>query len=279
LQTHTAASGRGKIAQTHKTKYHTMSRIKELFKQKNREVLNVYCTAGYPNLNSTVTVMEALQKSGVDIIELGIPYSDPVADGPTIQKSNMQALENGMSVSVLFQQLQNFRNKINIPVILMGYLNPVLQYGFEKFCVEAAALGIDGFIIPDLPVDAFEKEYGSIVHKSELDFIFLITPETPPGRIKKLDELSSGFLYAVTSSSTTGAEKNAQMVEDYLINISGMKLQNPLLAGFGIKNNHDFKMVCKYVSGAIVGSAYINQLAGAANIETATEPFIKMIRG
>jgi tryptophan synthase alpha chain len=256
-----------------------MNRIKELFKQKNCEILNVYCTAGYPELESTITVMEALQRSGVDIIELGIPYSDPVADGPTIQKSNMRALENGMSVNVLFQQLEDFRNNIHIPVILMGYLNPVLQYGFEKFCTEAAALGVDGLIIPDLPVDAFESEYGEMIRKAGLDFIFLITPETPPERIKKLDGLSSGFLYAVTSSSTTGAEKNNQQVEDYLKGISAMKLQNPVLAGFGIRDNTDFKMVCNHVSGAIVGSAYINQLAASDNIETATQPFIKMIKG
>ena len=255
-----------------------MSRIQETFKNKKSEILNVYCTAGYPKQNSTLSVMKALQQSGVDIIELGIPYSDPVADGPVIQQSNMQALENGMTIRLLFEQLQHFRNEIHIPVILMGYLNPVMQYGFEQFCTDAAALGIDGLIIPDLPVYSFEQEYGSILKKSNLDFIFLITPETSPERILQLDAMSSGFLYAVTSSSTTGAEKDNNAVENYLKRLSEMPLSNPVLAGFGIKTNEDFKAVCRYVPGAIVGSAYIHQLQHADDIYAATEPFIKFIR-
>lgn len=254
-----------------------MGRLQELFNNKKSGVLNVYCTAGYPSLDSTLPVMESLQRCGVDMIELGIPYSDPVADGPVIQQSNMQALNNGMSVSVLFKQLKNFRASIHVPVILMGYLNPMMQYGFEKFCAEAAALGIDGLIVPDLPVYAFEKEYGAVIKKTGLDFIFLVTPETPPDRIRMLDEMSSGFLYAVTSSSTTGAKKNEQGMAAYLQRLSGMNLKNPILAGFGIKSNSDFNTVCRYVHGAIVGSAYINRLNGAADVHAVTEPFIRFL--
>lgn len=255
-----------------------MIRIQELFHHKKNGVLNVYCTAGYPALDSTLPVMQSLQQCGVDLIELGIPYSDPVADGPVIQQSNMQALNNGMSVKYLFEQLKDFRSSIHIPVILMGYLNPVLQYGFEQFCTETAALGIDGLIIPDLPVYAFEKEYGPVVKKAGLDFIFLVTPETPPERTRLLDKMSSGFLYAVTSSSTTGAEKNEQAVAGYLQRLAGMKLSNPILAGFGIKDHDGFEMVCRYVPGAIVGSAYINCLGHSPDVHAATEPFIRFLR-
>lgn len=254
-----------------------MGRIQEVFNNKKNGVLNVYCTAGYPALNSTLPVMGALQHCGADIIELGIPYSDPVADGPVIQQSNMQALNNGMSVTVLFEQLKNFRASIHVPVILMGYLNPIMQYGFEKFCRDAAALGIDALIVPDLPVYAYENEYGEVIKKTALDFIFLVTPETPPDRVRLLDDMSSGFLYAVTSSSTTGAEKNEQLVAAYLQRLSGMNLKNPILAGFGIKSNSDFNKVCRYVQGAIVGSAYINQLNGAADVHAVTEPFIRFL--
>lgn len=255
-----------------------MGRIQQLFNNKKSGVLNVYCTAGYPAVDSTLPVMESLQQCGVDIIELGIPYSDPVSDGPVIQQSNMQALNNGMTVKLLFEQLKGFRSSIHIPVILMGYLNPVMQYGFEQFCTEAAALGIDGLIIPDLPVYAFEKEYGVVIKNAGLNFIFLVTPETLPERIQLLDKMSSGFLYAVTSSSTTGSDKNKTNLADYLQRLSQMKLQNPVLAGFGIKDNDDFESVCRYVPGAIVGSAYINQLKDATNIHAATEPFIRLLR-
>jgi tryptophan synthase alpha chain len=255
-----------------------MSRIKELFKTKKREILNVYCTAGYPQLDSTLTVMQALQQSGVDIIELGIPYSDPVADGPVIQQSNQQALKNGMSVPLLFEQLKNFRETVHVPVVLMGYLNPVIQYGFEKFCMEAASVGVDGLIIPDLPAIAFEQEYQQIIKNARLDFIFLVTPETTEDRIKKLDTFSSGFLYAATSSSTTGTEKVVDQTESYLKRLMGLPLQNPVLAGFGIKNHDGFNRICRYANGVIVGSAYITQLRNAIDIYAVTEPFIKFIR-
>src|SRR5258705_6792474 len=181
-----------------------MNRIQELFNNKKSNVLNVYCTAGYPKLDSTLSVMKALQQYGADIIELGMPYSDPLADGPVIQHSSSIALANGMTIKKLFEQLKDFRKEISIPVILMGYMNPVLQYGFEKFCADAKAVGIDGLILPDLPEHEFETEYGAIIEKYGLDFIFLVTPETSEARVRQLDGLSTGFLYAVSSSSTTG---------------------------------------------------------------------------
>lgn len=254
-----------------------MSRIKELFQHKKHNVLNVYCTAGYPQLNSTIPVMQALQKSGVDLIELGMPYSDPLADGPVIQKSGLKALQNGMTIAKLFEQLKDFRATVHVPVILMGYLNPILQYGFEAFCSKAAEVGIDGFIIPDIPMYEYETHYKSIIKKHELDFIFLVTPETSAERIIKLDALSSGFLYAVSSSSITGSDKKFAPVESYLQRLQSMKLNNPILVGFGIRDNETFTAACKYAAGAIIGTAYIKELEHSKNIEQTTEEFIKGI--
>ena len=193
-----------------------MSRIRNLFQNKGNNILNVYCTAGYPQLDSTLEVMKALQENGADIIELGMPYSDPLADGPVIQQSSSIALANGMTIKKLFTQLKDLRKDISIPILLMGYMNPVLQYGFEKFCADAASVGIDGLILPDLPEYEFETEYGEIIKRHGLDFIFLVTPETSEQRVKKLDELSTGFLYAVSSSSTTGSNKNMTDATAYL---------------------------------------------------------------
>ena len=254
-----------------------MERVKELFKTKKNHILNVYCTAGYPELDSTLEVMKALQESGADLIELGMPYSDPLADGPVIQASGSKAIANGMTISVLFNQLKNFRSHINIPVILMGYLNPVLQYGFEKFCADAAKIGIDGLIIPDLPMFEYEMEYGSIIKKYGLDFTFLITPETSEERIRKVDELSSGFLYAVSSSSLTGTDKDFNSVEKYLLRIKNLNLKNPVLVGFGIKDKTSFNSACKYANGAIIGTAYINALEKGGNVKLKTKEFIEGI--
>ena len=254
-----------------------MSRIQKLFSQKKQNILNVYCTAGYPKLDSTITVMQSLQKHGADLIELGMPYSDPLADGPVIQASGSIALENGMTIAVLIEQLKNFRTNIKLPVILMGYMNPVLQYGFEKFCADAAAVGIDGLILPDLPEYEFETEYGAIIKKYGLDFIFLVTPETSEERLRKLDRLSTGFLYAVSSSSTTGNEKDFDAVEKYLQRLQQMNLSNPVLVGFGIKDKATFASACKYANGAIIGSAYIKALEGKDDIEMATKDFLSTI--
>ena len=253
-----------------------MSRLQKLFEKKKGKVLNVYCTAGYPQLNSTIEVMKSLQENGADLIELGMPYSDPLADGIVIQASSAKALQNGMTISKLFEQLSGFREKIHLPVILMGYLNPLLQYGFEKFCAKTAEVKIDGFIIPDIPLHEYENEHKQIVQKYNLDFIFLITPETSAERIKKLDELSTGFLYAVSSSSITGSDKDFSGVEIYLQRLKEMNLKNPILVGFGIKDKTTFEAACKYANGAIIGSAYIKAIENE-NVEEATKKFLKSI--
>jgi tryptophan synthase alpha chain len=258
-----------------------MSRIKELFSRKKNRVLNVYCTAGYPHLNSTLEVMKALYENGADLVELGMPYSDPLADGPVIQHSSSMAINNGMTISVLFQQLKNWREKSNIVtaggLILMGYMNPILQYGFEKFCADAASVGVDGLILPDLPEYEFETEYGVIIKKYGLDFIFLVTPETSEARIKKLDGLSTGFLYAVSSSSTTGSDKNMTDVNAYLKKLKAMQLHNPVLVGFGIKDKSTFDTACSSANGAIIGTAYIKALENATDINTGTKQFLENI--
>ena len=256
-----------------------MNRLNELFQRKKSRVLNVYCTAGYPQPDSTLTVMKALQNSGADIIELGMPYSDPLADGPVIQHSSSVALANGMTIEKLFAQLQDFRKEIYVPVILMGYMNPVLQYGFEKFCQHAAALPIDGLILPDLPEHEFETEYGPIIQRYGLDFIFLVTPETGEERIKKLDTLSTGFLYAVSSSSTTGSDKNMTDVNAYLQRLHGYGLKNPVLVGFGIRDKASFEAACTHANGAIIGTAFIKALENAPDTVQAASNFIKTITG
>lgn len=254
-----------------------MSRIKNLFNKKNKNVLNVYCTAGFPKLDSTLQVMKSLQENGADLIELGMPYSDPLADGETIQHSGSIALKNGMTIKVLFEQLKDLRDNISLPVILMGYLNPVLQYGFEQFCADAANLGIDGLILPDMPPHEFETTYSSILKKYGLDFIFLVTPETSEERVRQLDKLSTGFLYAVSSSSTTGKEKNFSDVEKYLQKLQSYHLQNPVLTGFGVKDKETFQSVCKYSNGAIIGSAYIKALENAEDVDIATKDFLASV--
>ena len=254
-----------------------MTRIQELFQQKQKKVLNLYCTAGFPQLDSTVPVMKALQNNGANLIELGMPYSDPLADGPVIQASSARALHNGMTIALLFDQLKDFRKEIHVPVILMGYLNPLLQYGFEKFCQKAKAVGIDGLIIPDIPMYEYEKEYKEIIKKHGLDFIFLITPETSEERIRQLDEKSSGFLYAVSSSSITGSDKDFSAVENYLERIGNMHLKNPVLVGFGIRDKATFQTACKYTNGAIIGTAYIKAIEQTKDIERSTKEFLDRV--
>lgn len=253
-----------------------MTRIQQLFHKKKNRVLNLYCTAGYPHLNSTMEVMKALEKNGADLIELGMPYSDPLADGPVIQASSARALQNGMTIATLFGQLGAMRKEISIPVVLMGYLNPLLQFGFENFCAQAAAVGIDGLIIPDIPIYAYEKDYRRTVEKYGLDFIFLVTPETSAERIRKLDEFSSGFLYVVSSSSITGTDKNFSPLETYLQKLKDMQLRNPLLVGFGVKDREGFESVCRYTQGAIIGSAYIRAIENGS-IEENTKTFLQHI--
>jgi tryptophan synthase alpha chain len=254
-----------------------MTRLQSLFTKQSKRVLNVYCTAGFPRLDSTLEVMESLQKNGANIIELGMPYSDPLADGEVIQSSGNVAIANGMSIDVLFTQLSTMRDRIHIPVVLMGYMNPILQYGFENFCKKAKEVGVDGLILPDLPLFEFEGAYGDIIKKQGLDFIFLVTPETPEQRLRKLDTLSSGFLYAVSSSATTGKDKDFSKVAIYLQKLQSLQLKNPLLVGFGIKDKESFDAVNEYANGAIIGSAYINALSKGGDIETTTALFLKNV--
>jgi tryptophan synthase alpha chain len=256
-----------------------VSRLQALFARKTSRILNVYCTAGFPKGDSTLDIMEALQENGADIIELGMPYSDPLADGTVIQESSMLALQNGMTITRLFGQLSAMRDRIRIPVILMGYMNPVLQYGFEQFCADAESVGIDGLILPDLPAFEFEQEYGAIMHRHNLDFIFLVTPETSEERVRKLDSLSSGFLYAVSSSSTTGADKNMADVNAYLDRLQGYGLKNPVLTGFGIKDRESFEAACQHAPGAIIGSAFIRAISGTPDTGKAVKNFLELITG
>ena len=254
-----------------------MTRIDDLFVKKQHEVLNVYCTAGFPMLESTLSVMTALQTYGADLIELGMPYSDPIADGPVIQESSARSIENGMTIDRLFEQLKDMRLSITVPVILMGYMNPVLQYGFEKFCMKAASVGIDGLILPDLPMHEYETEYGLTIRDNNLDLIFLVTPETKEDRLKQIDALSTGFLYAVSSSSTTGSNKDINDQQSYFKKLQSMHLKNPILVGFGIKDRDTFQAACKHTNGAIIGSAYIKAIENSSDISIDTRNFLQTI--
>ena len=254
-----------------------MSRIEQLFKRKNNHILNVYCTAGYPHLENTIEVMKALEENGADIIELGMPYSDPLADGPVIQHSSTVAIANGMTIETLFEQLKDFRKQVSVPAILMGYMNPILQYGIEKFCASAEAVGIDGIILPDLPMYEFEAEYKALFQQHGLNFIFLITPETGEDRIRKIDNLSSGFIYAVSSSSTTGNNKAIESQQVYFKKLYDMKLSNPVLVGFGIKDKQTFNAACEYTNGAIIGTAYIKALENSSDVAQATKEFLNNV--
>ena len=256
-----------------------MNRLDQLFAAKKNNVLNMYCTAGYPQLHSTTEVITALQNSGANIIELGMPYSDPLADGEVIQASSTAALHNGMTIATLFEQLKDIRKTIQIPIILMGYMNPVLQFGIEKFCAAAKAVGVDGIILPDLPMYEFETMYKPLFDKNDLKFIFLVTPETSEARIKKIDTLCNGFLYAVSSSSTTGKNKAIEGQEDYFKKLQQLNLKNPILVGFGIKDKATFSAACKYTNGAIIGTAYIKALENSTDIAQTTKEFLNTILG
>jgi tryptophan synthase alpha chain len=258
-----------------------MNRIDALFERKKGDVLSVYMTAGYPSLNDTVSIIEALQDSGVDMIEIGMPFSDPLADGPVIQQSSQRALENGMSLKILFEQLQNIRQKVTIPLVLMGYLNPVMQYGMERFISDCKKTGIDGLIIPDLPLAEYQSEYQFLFEKNCIPMIMLITPQTSEERIGEIANASGGFLYVVADSSTTGARdgiRDTQM--DYFKMVKDLDLQIPRLIGFGISNAETFQKACKYASGAIIGSAFIRCLteSGEISLESSVSQFAASIR-
>ncbi len=254
-----------------------MNAIQKLFAQKNKNILSIYFTAGFPQLNDTEIILNSLQKHGADIIEIGMPYSDPLADGPVIQNSSMKALQNGMTIKKLFEQLKNDKTGTKLPWILMGYLNPVLQYGFQKFCLDAKNAGISGIILPDLPISEYENEFQKIFEENGLDFIFLITPETSEERIRKIDSISKGFIYAVSSSSITGKNTDMKAQENYFRRIGNMNLKNKILIGFGIKDHQSFKQACQHAAGAIIGTAYIKAIENTENIDLATERFCNSI--
>ncbi len=237
-----------------------MNRIQQKLNE-DKKLLSIYFTAGFPNLNDTVAIIKSLEESGVDMVEIGLPFSDPLADGPTIQESSTDALNNGMTTELLFEQLKNIREHVSIPLIIMGYFNPMMQYGFEKFCRQCKSIGIDGLIIPDLPVDVYHSEYKSIFKTNNLENIFLITPQTSDARIKFIDSISNSFIYMVSSASTTGAKQGfGEEQELYFNRINNLSLKNPQIVGFGISNANTFNQATAHAKGAIIGSAFIKRL-------------------
>ncbi|MCL4143028.1 UNVERIFIED_CONTAM: hypothetical protein GTU68_037997 [Idotea baltica] len=241
-----------------------MNRINEKLEESKR-LLSIYFTAGYPNLEDTVTIIQNLEKSGVDMIEIGLPFSDPLADGPTIQASSTTALKNGMTSEVLFDQLKDIRNSVSIPLIIMGYFNPIFQFGVEEFCKKCSEIGIDGLIIPDLPVDVYYEEYKATFEKYGLINVFLITPQTSDERIRFIDSISNGFIYMVSSASVTGSQSGfGDEQTDYFKRIESMKLDNPQIIGFGISDNTSFTQATDYAKGAIIGSAFIKHLTNSS---------------
>ena len=253
-----------------------MNRINKVFNKK-KNLLSIYFTAGFPDINDTLTIIKELDKSQVDMIEIGLPFSDPLADGPTIQKSSEKALSNGMTTNLLFDQLKDLRKISDIPVVIMGYFNPILQYGIEKFCSNCKDVGIDGLIIPDLPADIFKKNYKIIFEKYKLNMMFLITPQTSNERINLIDDLSKGFIYMVSSYSVTGAKDSFDKYQiEYFKRIKKLNLSNPLLIGFGISNKKTFQAACQNSNGAIIGSAYIKYIENHG--VSKTRDFIKLIK-
>lgn len=253
-----------------------MNRINQKLKE-DKKLLSIYFTAGYPSLNDTVSIIQDLEKNGVDMIEIGLPFSDPLADGPTIQDSSTVALKNGMTTEVLFNQLKDIRTLVNIPLIIMGYFNPMLQYGIEAFCKKCQEIGIDGLIIPDLPVDVYHEKYQTIFEKYGLINVFLITPQTSDERINFIDSVSNGFIYMVSSASVTGSSSGfGNMQADYFKRIADMNLKNPQIIGFGISDNKTFTQATKYAKGTIIGSAFIKHLTNNG-INTINE-FVKRIK-
>ncbi len=261
-----------------------MNRITSLFQRKKESsdpegLLNIYFTAGFPALDDTRSILSALQESGVDLVEIGIPYSDPVADGETIQESNQQALENGMTLKLLLEQLQGMRKEITVPVLLMGYFNPIIQYGVEAFCQAAVAAGIDGVILPDLPLEVYRQEYQQLFDQYGLLNIFLITPQTSEARIREIDAVSEGFIYMVSSASVTGSKTGVSHdMEAYFNRVAAMNLRNSRLVGFGIKDRESFLKASRSGDGAIIGSAFIRVLQNSTHLENDIKTFIYSIK-
>jgi len=237
-----------------------MNRINQKLNE-DKKLLSIYFTAGYPSLNDTVAVIKQLEDSGVDMIEIGLPFSDPLADGPIIQESSTKALKNGMITKKLFEQLEGIRNTVSIPLIIMGYFNPMMQYGVEDFCAKCAELGVDGLIIPDLPVAEYDAHYRTIFEKHGLINVFLITPQTSEYRIRFIDSVSNGFIYMVSSASVTGSTSGfGNTQKDYFKRIEAMNLKNPQIVGFGINNAETFTQATTTAKGAIIGSAFIKMI-------------------
>ena len=253
-----------------------MNRIDKKLKEEGK-LLSIYFTAGFPNLNDTADIIIKLQESGVDMIEIGLPFSDPLADGPTIQESSMSAINNGMNTDILFNQLKDIRDRVSIPLIIMGYFNPILQYGVEKFCKKCNEIGIDGLIIPDLPIDYYLENYKSIFEQNKLYNMFLIAPQTSDERIRKIDSISKGFIYMVSSSSITGSKNSFSSEQiNYFERIEKMNLNTPRIIGFGVGNKETFNATVNYSKGAIIGSAFIKNLH--ENGIDSIDSFIKSIR-
>lgn len=257
-----------------------MNRINRLFSDKKGNILSVYFTAGFPERDSTIDIIESLANAGADMVEIGIPFSDPLADGPVLQKSNSVALKNGISVKLLFEQLRDIRTRVDIPLLLMGYFNPVYQYGVKKFCDACVETGIDGVIFPDLPPEvALENGIAVYLKNSEIHNVCLISPQTCEARVRHIDENSGGFIYMVSSSSTTGAKRSfSESQISYFMRIRDMKLKNPCLIGFGIAEAVSFREACKYAEGAIIGSAFVSMLETSQNIEKDISRFVKRIK-
>lgn len=256
-----------------------MNRIDKLFKEKKENILSVYFTAGFPKSEDTVEVIKTLEKNGVDLLEIGVPFSDPMADGPVIQSSGNEALHNGMSLKKLFEQLKDVRSVASLPLVMMGYLNPIMQYGFENYCKSAAECGIDGLIIPDLPFSEYIDSYKSVADEHGLHMIMLITPETSEERIRLIDENTSGFIYMVSAASVTGARSSFSETNlNYFRRVNNMNLKNPRLIGFGISNKETFDAACRESSGAIIGSKFITLLKSEPTIEAATKRLIEAIK-
>lgn len=252
-----------------------MNRIDQLFETKKERILNVYFTAGFPELYDTAVIAKQLEIARVDIIEIGIPYSDPIADGPTIQQSNGVALENGMTLKLLFDQLKDIRESVSIPIILMGYINPIVQFGIEAFCKKCEEVGIDGVILPDLPMFEYQDHYKSLFDRHGLHNIFLITPQTSVERIREVDKNSRGFIYMVSSASTTGAKSEISAdQETYFTRIKSMQLKNPTLIGFGISNSETFDKACENANGAIIGSAFIKAISKKGDLKENIKNFV-----
>lgn len=253
----------------------TINRIQELFERKKDNILSVFFTAGYPSLNDTVVIAQGLQQAGADLIEIGIPFSDPIADGPVIQASSKEAINNGMTVKLLLEQVKEIRHTVQLPIILMGYLNPVMQYGMEKFFQDAAAAGVDGLILPDMPFDEYQSAYQGAMVRAGLRNIFLISPTTSEERIRKIDQATDAFIYAVSSSSTTGTKQDFEADQlTYFERLKNFGLKNPFLIGFGISNRKTFATACAYGAGAIVGSAFIKHLGLSKDLSASIKKFV-----